>query len=258
MNRLIVLATYVLFGAVGSGLATDAAAAGISVGAGSIVHFGDATMDLGCGDLAVAGNADANAGALTGIANVALNGGALSLGAALISLGGDFVNTGSFVPGTSTVRIGDACGNGTSRLFGASSFYDLQIISANGKLAVFPVSLAQSVANALTLQGAAGKLLNVASSTSGQRGAIALANGAAQMIAYVDARDNVASIAHIAPGPAMLFNSVDGGNLVNWFASGTPTGGTAAVPAPAAGGWMLLLLAGLIVTLGWKRSSTPN
>jgi len=218
------------------------AAAAIIVGAGSSVNFADNSIDLGCSDLTVAGSVGASAANVASIANLDLFGGSFAAGASRISLGGNFTNTGSFVAGSSRVAIVDACGNGTSQMSGATGFYDFVVATASGKQILFPVATAQSVAHSMILQGTAGHLLDVRSTVAGQRGVLALAEGAAQTIAYVNARDNHASIAHIAPGFPTQFNSVDSGNLVNWFLN--VSGDTKLVPAPAlgTGRWMLVAI----------------
>jgi len=231
---------WAVLGGAGLILAVRSAGAAILVGAGSSMNLADATLDLGCSDLNIAGSITANAANVASIAHLALAGGSFAPGASQISLGGDFTNAGSFAPGNSRIAIVDACGSGTSRISGATDFYDLLVASAAGKQILFPVAAVQNVSHSLTLQGAAGSLLQVGSAAAGQQGVLALANGAAQTIAYVNARDNRASVAHIAPGPPAQFNSLDGGNLVNWFLD--PTGGSALVPAPMRdeGRWMLM------------------
>jgi hypothetical protein len=227
-----------------------AARADVTIGAGTAIDFADARIDLGCGNLSIAGAAAATSASVGGMADFNLAGGSAALGASTFELGGSFSNAGSFAPGTSTVNLSDDCGAAVSRFSGATNFYALSIVSAAGKQVSFPVGLVQSVAFSLTLQGSAGQLLGIASSAAGQRGVLALANGAQQNIAYVSARDNLASIATIAPGAAANYHSVDGGNLVNWFANGANTGGgsiAAAVPAPALGAGRWGLIAALLM-----------
>ena len=230
-----------------------AAQADVLVGAGSTVHFADAQVDLGCGNLIVNGSADTASATLAHVASFALNGGAFALGGGTLSLGGDFSNAGAFTPGTGNVALTDACGSGTSTFAGASHFYALSIATTSGKLTIFPVGLAQSVAHALSLQGAAGNLLRIASSTAGQQGVLALAAGATQSVAYVDARDNLASVTPIAPGAASLYQSINSGNLTHWFDI-NGGGGNTAVPTPMLGSLALLLLAALMAACAWKRS----
>lgn len=225
-------------------LAMRNAAAAIIIGAGSSVNFADNHVDLGCSDLNIAGSITASAANFTSITNLALDGGSFAPSASQISLGGNFANAGSFLPGSSRVAIVDACGNGTSQLSGATGFYDFVVATTSGKQILFPAAMAQSVEHSLILQGTAGHLLDIRSSAAGQRGVLALAQGAAQTIAYVNARDNNASIAHIAPGFPEQFNSVDGGNLVNWFLNAS---GTALAPAPVLGAGRWLLVAALLL-----------
>ena len=214
-------------------------AATFIVGAGSSVNFADNDVDLGCSDFVIAGSVAASAANVASIADLTLEGGSFTPGASRISLGGNFANTGSFASGSSQVAVVDACGSGTSQLSGATDFYDFVVATAVGKQILFPVAIAQNVEHSLTLQGAAGHLLDVASPTPGQQGVLALAKGAAQTIAYVNARDNRASLAHIAPGPPAQFNSIDGGNLVNWFLDASGGGALAPAPALGVGRWIL-------------------
>ena len=218
--------------------------AAITVGAGSSLQFADSTVDLGCSDLTIAGAANGTTATIGAITNLNLSG-SFAPGAGRISLGGNFANTGSFVPGNSQVAIVDACGNGTGLISGATNFYDFVVATASGKQTLFPVAAPQSIEHSLTLQGAAGHLLNIGSSAPGQRGVLAVAKEAAQAIAYVSARDNNASIARIAPGPPAQFNSVDAGNLANWFLAAY--GDAALVPAPALGADRWILVAAMLL-----------
>ena len=235
------------FGGAVFGLLCTPAFAAITVGAGSSMQFADSTVDLGCSDLTIAGTASGTAAVISSITNLNLSG-SFAPGASQISLGDNFADAGSFTPGTGRVAIVDACGNGTSQVSGATSFYDLAVISALGKQLVLPVGIAQTVAHALTLQGTTGNLLQVSSSATGQRALLALGAGTTQSIAYVNARDNNASGAAIAPGQSAQYHSIDGGNLLNWFANAINGGDGVAVPAPTLGFGRWLLLAGLLLT----------
>jgi len=230
-----------------------AAHADVIVGAGSAVHFVDAKVDLGCGNLNVNGSADTTSATLADIASFSLSG-AFMLGAGALALGSDFSNVGMFAPGTGTVMVSDACGSGTSTFSGASNFYSLSIATTTGKQAIFPIGLTQNVAHALTLQGTAENLLRIVSSTAGQQGVLALTAGTEQTIAYVDARDNRASATPIAPGAPSLYQSVNSGDLTHWF--DISVGGNASTPAPALDRLALLLLTALIAAFAWKRPRT--
>jgi len=232
--------------------ASFAAHADVLVGAGSTVHFADARIDLGCGNLVVSGAADATSASLGGIASFTLAGGTFTLDAGTLALGGDFANAGSFAPGSGTVAVRDACGDGMSTFSGANDFYALTITTGVGKQVIFPTGFAQNVAHALTLRGAAGNLLRIASSVSGQQGVLALSAGGVQNIAYVDVRDNDATATPIAPGAAAAYQSVDSGDLTHWFDVATG-GGNTPVPAPALNRFTLPLIAALIGVLAWRR-----
>jgi len=245
-HRAIVLLVGIVLGLAGK-------SASITVGAGSSLQFADSTVDLGCSDLIIAGAASATTATINAMANMNLSG-SFAPGASQISLGGNFNDTGIFTSGTSRVAMVDACGNGTSQISGATSFYDLVVVTATGKQLVLAVGMAQTIAHALTLQGAAGNLLQVSSSAAGQRAQLALGAGTAQTIAYVNARDNNASGATIAPGQPAQYNSVDGGNLLNWFAN-AGSGGATPVPVPMLGIGRWLLLAGLLFA-AWRVLSS--
>lgn len=226
------------------------ARADFSVGAGAQVDFGDATIDFACGRLDVAGQATGTAAHLVSISDFSLAaGGTFAPGASQLALGGGFANAGSFVAGSSRVEIVDACGSGTSLFAGATDFYDLAVLSATAKRLVLPVGSTQGVAHALTLQGVAGNLLRVESAAAGQRAVLAVAAGASQSIDYVDARDNQASLATIAPGAAAAYHSIDSGNLVNWFENGGgPTPGDV-VPTPTLDALSRALLIALLIAV---------
>jgi len=219
----------------------------ITVGVGTSLNFANASVDLGCSDLTIAGTASASGASFSNVASLNLSG-TFSPGASNIGLGGVFSNSGTFTPGTSRVAIVDACGGGTSAFVGATNFYDLIVSSSSGRSLVFPIGAAQNVAHSMTLQGVAGNLLTVRSPIAGVPGALVLSAGATQTIAYVNARDNNASGgATIAPGAASSYNSVDSGGLTNWFASAvTLPGGGAPVPTPMLGVGRCLLLLGLL------------
>jgi hypothetical protein len=234
------------------------ALAAFTVGGGSAVDFGDAKVDFGCQDFVVEGQASSTAATLSGIANLTLTApaGSFAPGAASVTLGGDFTNAGSFTAGTSQINVTDACGGGSSRISGASSFYALSVTSGSGKTLVLPAGATQTVTHALTLQGAVGKLLRVTSSTPGTKALLTLAAGAAQAIDYVDASDNDASGGQtIAPGAATTYHSVDSGGLLNWFNTRDSGGGGTgtATPVPALGRGAALLLAALLAGLAWRR-----
>jgi len=208
--------------------------AAVTIGAGSSVDFGNAVVDFGCQDLAVAGQVGGSTETLRSIADLSISaGGTLAPGAGDVSLGGDFVDAGSFVPGTSRFAIVDTCGHGTSQVSGATSFHDFLVVTSSAKQLVLPSAATQSVAHALGFHGTAGNLLHIASSSAGVHALLAVSPAVVQTIDYVDVSDNTASIATIAPGAPAQYHSVDAGGLVNWFGGSVGGGGGATIaPAP--------------------------
>lgn len=223
-------------------LCTSASAsADFVVGSGSTFSLGNAHIDAGCANVLVAGTVNGGSGTFGRVGNFSLTG-SFSASTSGLELGGDFNDGGTFDAGAGSVSIDDGCGAQDSHLYGQTGFNDLSISSGAGKHAIFPVGVAQGVAHSLALQGTPAMPLNIASPIAGQRGIIALAAGAAQSVAYVNARDNQASIAHIAPGPAASFHSTDAGDLVNWFDLATSPGAVVPTPTLGAGHWLLLVL----------------
>ncbi len=225
--------------------AFNPADAAITIGAGSVFNLADAIVDVGCQDVVIAGQAGATAGSLRSVDSLSIAaGGNLAPGAGDISLGGDFNNAGGFVAGTSRVAIVDACGHGASQVLGATSFHDFFVTTTTGKQLVLPAGQTQTVARALTFEGAAGALLNIVSSSAGVPAVLAVDAAATQTVDYVNARDNTAIAAGIAPGTPAQYHSVDAGGLTNWFGGAAGAGTGATVPAPllnALGRAMLLL-----------------
>ena len=67
------------------------------------------------------------------------------------------------------------------------------------------------------LLGAAGRLLDIASSSTGVHVQLAVNAAVVQTIDYVNARDNTANTARIAPGAAVQYHSIDAGGLIEWL-----------------------------------------
>lgn len=220
--------------------------AAVTIGSGSAINFADGTVHLGCSDLIIDGTGAGSAATIDRIASLAIDPrGTLAPGGSTFSLGGNFIDAGIFAAATSRIAIVDACGSGTSQISGSASFYDFVVATGTGKGLVLPAGITQSVEHALTLQGVSSGLLQITSSMAGQQALLNVATSAAQTIAYVNARDNRASGATIATGPAANYQSVDGGNLLNWFANAVLAPGSAAVPVPLLNpyGFITLLLA---------------
>lgn len=195
-----------------------AKAQGVTVEAGAQLSLGNGQMSLGCGDLVVGGQVSVESGEATGIGTVDIPGGSLDGGSGVVSLSGNWTNSGSFTAGSGQVRVVDGCGFATSNLAGDNNFNDFSVTSTIGKLLAVAAGSSQFFASALTLQGAVGNLLLIRSSVPGQQVFFSLAAGGDQSIFAVDVRDNDASGGQaLAPGAPGSYQSVDSGNNENWF-----------------------------------------
>ncbi len=236
--------------------ATTSTHAQIAISAGSAWVLGGGTLDQGCTALHVGGTAQVGGGQWTGITDVAV-GGMLHGGNGLLALSGQFGGGGGFAPGTGRVRIADGCGSTAASITAATSFYTLEVATAQGRTLTLPAGATQTIAHRLALGGAAGQWLRLRSSNPGQAALTALLPGASQAIAYVDVADNHATAQPIAPGPAAQYQSVQGSNVQQWFASaggspGDPGHPGTAVPVPVLGPWGVPLLGALLGALGWR------
>lgn len=99
--------------------------------------------------------------------------GVLDGGQGTIVVGGDWINSGSFIPGTGTVVFSDVCGSGGGQLSGDTTFNNLTFTSTTGKPFVIPAGSHITVTGTLLLQGTAGDPLQL-NSSSGQTAYIAL------------------------------------------------------------------------------------
>lgn len=223
-----------------------ASAAQVTVGTGSSWSLGDSTVNWGCDDIVVDGTLNVQAATTSDADSVAVSGGGtVAGGSGTLGLTGDFINTGTFSKGTGTVAIRDGCGNTSSTIAGSQDFRALSVTTTTGKTLLFTAGATTSVSpGTLTLQGAAGNRLRIRSTAPG--GAAFLMLNGSQNISYVDVADNRGLAAVLAPGPASASNSVNSGNLLNWFdvLPIVPTMSTLA----------LLILAAAIALLGIVRS----
>lgn len=122
-------------------------------------------LDLGCTDLDVLGSLSVGAGQISQAATVGIGaGGTLEGGSGSITLGGDWNNDGTFVPGTSTVILADGCGSLPAQLAGNTTFHNLTLISTSGRTFVIPAGSNITVTGTLTLQGAPGQPIELTSS----------------------------------------------------------------------------------------------
>ena len=203
------LALVLLAGSAGSASATW------SVGAGSTVSLGDAQIDLGCGDLIAAGTLLAQDSAVTQIDNLVIPAaGGMNGGTAALQVTGDFAVDGTWSAGTGSVAIADGCGNTTSNILGANTFYDLLLVTTSGKTVAFESNSTTNVVGQFLAQGSAGNLLRIRSTVDGQMATLNTNPGA--VVSYVDVQDNAAT-RDIGLAGADALNSIKGSNTPGWF-----------------------------------------
>lgn len=190
----------------------------VAIGAGDRWQTDDAIVDLDCAALNVAGDLDAGNAQIRGIHHLSISG-QVAAQSALIGVGGDWINHGSFQAGNSTVALGDRCDEALSMVIGSSAFSTLQLTSARGKSYAFEAGQTQFVLQGLNLAGTTGNRLSVRSTQSGSQASVALSEIGVQQISWIDVADMVAPVgsAWIAPAAPESFNSIDSGNNVRWF-----------------------------------------
>ena len=150
-----------------------------------------------------------------------------------LNIAGDFNRAGgTFTTTGSTVNLN---GNSDSLVHGSTTFNNLAITSNSspaGKTVTFDQASTQVIGGALTMTGAAGKILTLHSSNSGNQWLIT-ANGS-RTVSLVDVQDsrNTDAASHIAATA-----SHDGGNNLNWdFATTTASAITVPVEGAVVGG----------------------
>lgn len=183
---------------------------------GNTLTLGGSGLTLGGALTITAGTLDASA---AGCSSASCN----------ITLSGGWSNSGTFTPRTGTVAF--AAGN--QSLTGATSFYRLTKTVSSASTLTFPAGATQTVANTLTLQGAAGNLLSLVSSSPGSQWSIDPQG--TRTISYLSVTDSNNSNATVID--ATDGTHTNGGNTTNWnFNTATESvsgGGSAAPPRPA-------------------------
>jgi hypothetical protein len=196
-------------------LAAPALAGNLTVGSGSSLDLGTGSLALGCADLDVLGNFTAGTQGFTQGRDVTITpSGVMNGNAATLELSGDWDNTGSFVPGTSSVRIVDGCGLLSGVVNGNSSFNNFELSSASGKQVSFTAGTTQTVAGAFTVSGATGNLLEIRSTVGGTQAFLNLQGSATA--AHVDVQDNNALAGIDIP---MSGDSLKGPSTPGWLLS---------------------------------------
>lgn len=142
-----------------------------------------------------------------------LSGGSFTATSGNMSVAGNFVNSG----GTFSHNNGTVTLNGTDQMIsGSSTFYDLSKTTAADTL-TFEAGSTQAIEGTVTLQGGAGNLLTLQSSSAGNHWSFSLASGAVKDVSYVTVQDSDASGSDAGQKPINPGNSIDNGNNVDWF-----------------------------------------
>jgi hypothetical protein len=220
----------------------------VVIGAGSTWSGGNAIIDWGCDDVTVNGTLDIQAATTANADSVLINGsGVLNGGSGTLGLTGDFTNMGVFNKNTGKIAITDGCANLSSTIAGSQNFAALSVTTSTGKQLNFTAGSTTTVSpGQLTLAGAAGNLLTIRSTTPGSPAFIHLTG--TQNIHHVDVADNTATSLQLAPGVPSLSNSVNSGNVLNWFDV------MLRVPTLSGFGLMFLVL-GLAVVAAQRRKA---
>jgi hypothetical protein len=195
--------------------AAPALAGNLTVGSGSSLDLGTGSLALGCADLDVLGTLTAGSVGFTQGRDVTITpSGVMNGNSATLQLSGDWDNTGSFVPGTSSVRITDGCGLLSGVVNGNSSFHNLELSSTSGKQVTFTAGTTQTVGAAFTVSGATGNLLKIRSTIGGSKAFLDVQGSASA--AHVDVQDNDALPGVNIP---MSGDSLKGPNTPGWLLS---------------------------------------
>ena len=156
-------------------------------------------------DLALADNLDING-------NLTLANGTLTDGAYTLNVAGDWINTGGSLSATGTVIL-----DGSSQtLSGSTTFNHLTKTVTAADTLTFTAGSTQTVTGTLTLQGAAGQLLSLRSSSTGTQWNIDPQG--TRTLSYLDVQDssNVNALNIDARGA----NVTDSGNNLGWVFDG--------------------------------------
>lgn len=211
LNSLIISALALLLGC----LAPLPVLAVFEIPAGTSVSTGGGLFDLACADLRIAGTLNLDNGqfinvrAVNILAGGVINGG----GGGVMSVAGNWSNSGSFVAANSTVNfIDDAACASVATISGNTSFANVSFVSTLGKTYTFAAGSTQTMLGGLTVSGTAALPIVLVSSTPGQYanfnsiGAQRISNAAVDWMA--------ATGNWLAAG---LMNRNLNGNVLRWF-----------------------------------------
>lgn len=151
-------------------------------------------------------------GALTAN-NLTITSGTLISGGQNVTVTGNWSNSGAYTPGANTVTF-----NGTGQtLSGNTTFNNFTKSVASADTLTFAAGSTTTINGLATINGAAGQLLSLRSSSTPTRWNLNLAG--TKSISYVDVRDSDASGSAAAQKPVSPTNSADSGNTISWFSN---------------------------------------
>lgn len=199
--------------------AARVSAQSVTVSGSAVIALGTGRLDVGCGDLLINGGTVAlENGLIENSRDISLSAGTLQGNAGTLLYSRDWNNAGTFVAGTSTIRLTDDCGGTTSRQSGNTTFFRFEAVSALGKVLSVAAGSTQIFQGALLLQGIPSARFQVRSDTADVPARFIVPASAGQSISGVDVRDNDASGGStIAPGSPGTYLSVRGTGVANWF-----------------------------------------
>jgi hypothetical protein len=196
-------------------LAAPALAGNLTVGSGASLDLGTGSLALGCADLDVLGTFTSGTVGFTQGRDVTITpSGVMNGNSATLQLSGDWDNTGSFVPGTSSVRIVDGCGLLSGVVNGNTTFNNFTLSTSTAKQVTFTAGTTQTVTGLFDASGASGFLLRIRSTINGVLAFLNVQGGSTTN--FVDVDDNSA-----VPGNdiALPSNSIKGPNTPGWLLS---------------------------------------
>ncbi|MFC1749707.1 beta strand repeat-containing protein [Pseudomonadota bacterium] len=136
-----------------------------------------------------------------------------------ITFSGNWDNNGTFTAGTSSVVLNGA----SQQLYGSATFNDLTKSVTSAATLTFEAGQTTTIGGAVTLNGASGQLLTLASSTGSSAWNFTVNSGATKSISYVSVSWSDASGSDVSQKPINPSNYTDGGDTTDWFITTSPT-----------------------------------
>ncbi|QIL71253.1 hypothetical protein G7048_13315 [Diaphorobacter sp. HDW4B] len=192
-------------------------------------------QSLACTQLSVSGQLNLNTGTLVRIKNSMIQtGGVVNGNSGLLEVNGNWSNSGTFNPGTSTVKFTRLCGVSTINVTGTTDFGNLIIDSADGPLhIVLPPNTNQTVNGTLSFVG--------------NPKDIYIEGGPCSGIRLLEGANSVGQDANVHLAPGVWIGKTPPAGCPG----GPPvTGNSNAVPVPATDALGLGLLTALLAALG--------